>query len=285
MNYWNWMVILMDNNYYILRSRNYIIKQLLDKIKESRFTVHNIEVTSHGCSFEVKQLHGWKFGVWVDDTFDVEYFTEHKPEHMDLDKWLYMKFYEEDGIEFFVQHKDYMDKFKPSASWFRCSHSYADLRDYDRYKQNFWHSELQIIKFIKRHPLIAYCADRHWDYMIPNSYLFEYIKLKCDIHYHSVKYTFRNKITRLAVSSACKRLKRSPLVDSAWIDDSDALTDSMFYMVYLHVRFTEDYSEDEQEALLSSLKVLDSPNIYLVLTQVGYVDADGKNKVYSFQWS
>ena len=125
---------------------------ILDEIKKDGFTPTDVEhgsnyfVFEHGkdkvVHFHIKELKGWKFGIWWD--------TNNKPQY-----------------DFFCQYEHGIDKFKPTAS----TYVVYDLRFHPSHNSSEvkWQI-LGILEFIKKHPYVAWAYDQGyprdcWEYL------------------------------------------------------------------------------------------------------------------------
>ena len=92
--------------------------------------------------FRIKGLRGWLLGMWL----------ETNPDKLKKDVGEYP------AVQLFCQHKDNIDKFKPSCSYFLIELSLSDVAECE---DIFGEHEIeQMLGMIKRHPMISYLMDR-----------------------------------------------------------------------------------------------------------------------------
>lgn len=132
-----------------------IKEAVLNKIREYGFKLHKIQnvdgyfifegVEDSVTHFYIKGLPHWKFALWIKNT-------------------------DEEVIQLFTQYDTQIDKFKPSRS--------SLLLEYEeREVENGHFYELEdMLKFIKRHPLIAYDKDVNFYEYYGKSYFLSFIK-------------------------------------------------------------------------------------------------------------
>lgn len=122
------------------KQRNWTKKIFFEALEANGFHITDIEfgngyfIFDHGkdmvIHFHIKELKGWKFGIWWD---------------VDGEK----------KFDFFTQYERDIDKFKPSASSIKL----------ERRELNDWSMKdvVQICRFIKKHPYRAWALDQTWE--------------------------------------------------------------------------------------------------------------------------
>ena len=120
--------------------------------------------------FRIKGLRGWLFGMWIDTN----------PDKLKKD------FGEYPAVQLFCQHKDNIDKFKPSRSYFLIKLSLSDIADEDYIYGEY--EIKQMLGMIKRHPVMSYVMDRiFYEKYFGHHYIPTYIKGK----FQTKKYAIR----------------------------------------------------------------------------------------------
>lgn len=112
--------------------------------------------------FHIKELPGWKFAMWIG-----WYEKEQKGDRNRL------------VLQLFTQHEDYIDKFKPSRSYYKIDFTYEDIfaqpKEY-RYLEIKW-----LLDHIKHNNAVAYVHNAIcWgpDDYCPENYYRKFIELK-----------------------------------------------------------------------------------------------------------
>ncbi|MGN0656961.1 MAG: hypothetical protein ACI4KR_09210 [Ruminiclostridium sp.] len=203
-----------------MTSKEYF-KVLEEELAKIRFHAKDISfgdtyfIGYHGdnsiCHFRIKELPGWNFGIW---------FT-----YPDID----VKDSPITGLQFFVRHKDDMDKFKPSRSnlLIEDDHIDTDIKAEDVYYQ---HSTLQIknmCTLMKCHPVLSYLISYYTNYYhYPGiKGLLEYFSLRAGAKKRAVKDYIKNRMkynpTYISLLIMKKRLLKFPDVVSVKIDDKN----------------------------------------------------------------
>ena len=106
-------------------TRREVSEKVFEYIKSFGFKITNIEygdgyfIFDKGkdgvVHFQIKGLHGWKFAMWIN--------TNEKELKREKEEDYYC-------MSFFCQHKDNIDKFKPSRSLFNANYHYNELKKY-----------------------------------------------------------------------------------------------------------------------------------------------------------
>lgn len=111
--------------------------------------------------FNIKGLHGWKFGMWINE--------------------------EDPVVSFFCQHKLNIDKFKPSRSFFSANFNKEDISSEDSW---MLYKIKDILRMIKRHPLVAFTMDYNESEFSSESYLGVYLER----FFYKIQYTVRQHV-------------------------------------------------------------------------------------------
>ena len=205
---------------------------ILDKIKENGFKIHKVEDIDGYFLFDgdkdsvthfyIKGLKHWKFGLWINET--------------------------EGGsgknAELFAQYDTCIDKFKPSRSplceevWL---HNEIHLTDCNFIRM------MDMISFIKKHPLIAYHTDVSYS-MANSSYLLYFIKEEL-IDNRLDKFISKMYTTKslLWCELKLKFIRRSKIVYQAYITDR-CFSSSKRYII--NVVFKANSTDCEEYKLL-----------------------------------
>lgn len=160
--------MILRNKY---RISNLTIKELIESFLKELSFYYTLENTIRGdfwdaipnnynsCEFNIKELPGWRFGVWSTDTISKSYFSMSKNQ-----------------LIFFAQYEKDIDKFKPSRTALKCNllrQRYEEGND-DKgiHLIELWDfSELlRLLQFIKEHKFVArwaswQCNFQVWDYI------------------------------------------------------------------------------------------------------------------------
>lgn len=160
--------MILKNKY---KLSNLTIEELIESfLKELSFYYTLENITRGGfwdsipnkydsCEFNIKELPGWRFGVWSTDTISKSYFNINKEQ-----------------LIFFTQYEKDVDKFKPSRTALRCNllrQRYEEGND-DKgiHLLELWDllDLLKLLQFIKKHKYIARWASwqsdfQVWDYI------------------------------------------------------------------------------------------------------------------------
>lgn len=125
------------------------------------------------CHFNIKEIKSWNFGAWFN--------------------------YDENGqvsqVEIFTRHKDDMDKFKPSRSYFHQLSEVVDTKQDERYSEitGVW-DIIGFCKLIKYHPIISYLVSYQCSFHCLSRFeLLKYLRLKSDNMWYLLKEYIRNQ--------------------------------------------------------------------------------------------
>lgn len=126
--------------------------------------------------FNIRGLYGWKFAMWINTNKNELVSEDDKIEY--------------NALQFFAQHKDNIDKFKPSRSCFLVEYKLRELENPARYQ---WYEIKNILQMLKRHPYISYFYDQcgRCDFT-GNSFVLNYIFSKFRKYVKSIKKTYED---------------------------------------------------------------------------------------------
>lgn len=167
-------------------TRREVSEMIFNYIKSIGFKPYNIQY-SNGyfifdkgedgvIHFSIRGLFGWKFAMWINTNKDELVSEDGKTEYP--------------ALQFFAQHKDNIDKFKPSRS---CFLEEYNLRAVDNPAPYQWYQIKNIVKMIKRHPFISYYYDRcEYPEFTGRSFVLEYFKSKFRVIFRSVKTLYQD---------------------------------------------------------------------------------------------
>lgn len=149
-----------------------LTQKIFKLLEEQGYHVKNVEYGQYymlfdfgkdgAVHFRIKELKHWKFGIWWHhDNGEVK------------------------SYDFFMEHDDALDKFKPSAVTFKKEGIFVDQDSWD-----FHHHIIPMLKFVKRHPYRAWgyvtssgsdvalwaehdgCFAEYWEYQIKYNWLY-----------------------------------------------------------------------------------------------------------------
>jgi hypothetical protein len=128
--------------------------------------------------FNIKGLFGWKFAMWINTNKEELLSDDGKIEYP--------------ALQFFTQHKDNIDKFKPSRSCFLAKYDLYDIENPAPYQ---WYQIKNIIKMIKRHPFISHYYDAcEYCEFTGDSFIIRYFKSKLRVLFEFIKQTYKDWI-------------------------------------------------------------------------------------------
>lgn len=177
-------------------------KKILEELEGFGFHPRYIEfldgyfIFDHGkdmvVHFYIKELKGWKFGIW----WDLE---------------------DNDKFEFFTQYERDIDKFKPSASTYLAKEVFygEDL------KSEIKIFILPILKFIRKHPYVAWsydvgCQRDCWKYKTGFEAFIEFWKYKM----HLWKNDQINKMLTRKYKKLVEKIWKDKLIEPVIIDEN-----------------------------------------------------------------
>lgn len=208
-------------------TRREVAEKIFDYIRNENFTPTDIEYGNYYFVFDmgedgvvhfgIKGLHGWKFAMWID---------------LESEK----------AVQFFCQHDINIDKFKPSRSTFLINYKADDIGSWE-----CWGYEIiDMLRMIKRHPLVAFAIDHDGSMYYDRSYIGCYIRARL----YSVKREWSKNLqyawVRLWHGSKVWLLKRYKIVDSVEFVDQNTKDWVVNPRYYMHIHFKCLYEEDEQ---------------------------------------
>ena len=202
--------------------------------------------------FKVKGCYGWRFAMWINTNKEELFVKEESKEYP--------------AIQFFAQHIDNIDKFKPSRSYFLAEYT---LDDIERNAHCTWFEIKNIIGMIKNHPLIAHSFDRHGTSFVKSSFLLDYFGSKF--------YEIRSKINniwedwmpitwiRLKLFLCAKR----KIIKSINIRDDNDENFTCYPRWKVNILFTEDSTNEAECKYLNRWFKRVANNVDLRLNRVG----------------
>lgn len=245
-------------------TRREAAEKVFNYIKECKFKPKNIEygdgyfIFEMGddsvVHFDIKGLHGWKFAMWI-ETDEEKLKNENGVDYP--------------AIQFFCQHKENIDKFKPSRSFFLKELSLDDIEN------EYFYGIEEMLRTIKRHPFVSFAMDLHEGSFYFRSYIFCYIRAKLYNIKSSTKEWCKDAWTKFWHGSKVWFIKRYKVVDSVQLVDKngDGWKVSPRYDMDIHFK---KIFEDEEQQNEAECKVLnrffkkdDYNNMHLFLTRDG----------------
>lgn len=245
---------------------------IFDYIKDSGFIPANIQygdgyfIFDMGedgvVHFRIKGLHDWKFAMWI----------ETDPEKLNGEKKEYP------CVQFFCQHTLNIDKFKPSRSHFCIDYLLNDIQT-DSWRL---YEIADLLRMIKRHPLVAFTMDACGSQYYNKSYLMCYIKAKLYNCKDKSRRWLREFWTRVWHGSKVWFVNRYKVVDKAeFIDKNDE--NWVVYPRYdmcIHFKKISDDEDIQQKAELRILNFWFRRNYYSCMHL--YLSRDGVDGTYSY---
>lgn len=213
---------------------NSVFKYMIEK----SFTPTNIKfgdtyfIFSHGedcvINFDVKGLHGWKFGMWIDTNI----------EELNRDSNRKM-------LVFFAQHKDNIDKFKPSCSALKVEYSIYQIKLLEK---NYYEIN-ELLNHIKYNPIAAYGQDADCCYYSSNNYYKLYFNNKKDKIERKLRDCYMAAAPIIQHKYKIYFLNQSEIVDHVdFIDENkDGWECSPRYSMLIH--FKKLYDEEVQNEM------------------------------------
>ena len=180
--------------------------------------------------FKVKGLHGWKFAMWINTNAE-ELKNENGEDYS--------------ALQFFCQHEQNIDKFKPSRSYFCERYSLEEVDD----ESTFWFYNIRdMLKHIKYHPLFSFCQDLYQDkYVFKRSCLLEYL----DVCWYNARHDIKEWLEQIpvywwtrfkvALCKNCKIVKSIEIIDR----NTDEWITTPRYDC--HITFNRLYYNDKQD--------------------------------------
>lgn len=180
--------------------------------------------------FHIKELPGWKFAMWI---------GQHEDESRgDRNRVV---------LQFFTQHKDNIDKFKPSRSKYKIDFTYEDIftqeREY-RYYEIKW-----LLDHIKHNKAVAYVNDATYDEYCSENYYKQYIRFKLSHYKYKLKDTWKD-IYPLYNKFKIPLMEKYPVVNRVEIKDNntDGFICSPRWDMYIYFNKIYDDEDKQQDA-------------------------------------
>lgn len=279
----------MGSNAEMTTSKKYEIMrgEILDYIRKIGFTPVNVQCGNGYFIFDmgensvvnfcIKELKGWKFGIWFYSPKDDEN-GEKKPDY----------------CQFFAQRKLFIDKFKPSASNY-CTEIKAYNKD-NKFFDNFALMDVRSMLYeMKYHPFISfYKGVAYNDYIDRKSLIWFYIKENWDVKFYDCKKKFNRwkdcTITKTYLNHIKRVLEKKPsIVETVKIIDGDDEGWISYPRYQINVYFNNDSTElDEamiQEKYFNN-KFFDkvvSKECHFSFFNFNYRDENGKMCRYTYK--
>ena len=149
------------------------------------------------------------------------------------------------ALQFFTQHKDNIDKFKPSRSAFLAEYTLRECENPAPYQ---WWQIKDMLKMIKRHPFISHYNDKMGGYEIGSGYILSYIKTKIRDTLYDIGQYFKDWLPMLWIKfkllfcSKNKIINKIKIIDGnrgGWISSPRWTLDILF----------DEISSEEKECL------------------------------------
>ena len=197
-------------------TRREVAELIFNYIKSIGFTPYNIKyrngyfIFDKGedgvIHFSIKGLYGWKFAMWINTNKDELKSEDGKREYS--------------ALQFFTQHEDNIDKFKPSRSCFLAEYNIRDIENPAPYQ---WYQIKNIIKMIKWHPFISHYYDKcECCEFTGNSFIYEYISRKCYVIFDSIKQTYKDWVPITWVRLKLLFCGKNKIIDNIKITDGNS---------------------------------------------------------------
>jgi hypothetical protein len=211
--------------------------------------------------FSIKGLRGWKFAMWINTNKDVLMSEDSNKEYS--------------ALQFFAQHKDNIDKFKPSRSCFLAKYTLREVESPAPYQ---WWQIKNIIKMIKRHPFISHYYDRcECPEFTGKSFILEYVKKKTYKTAEIIKEFLGDWIPILWTKFKLLLCGKNKIVNKVNIIDGNNEDWKSYPRWTIDILFNEDSTDDEECKFLNRWFVRDYDSIRLDIHRVGidgYYDYD-----------
>jgi len=173
--------------------------------------------------FKIRGLRGWKFGMWLNQG--------------DM------------ALQFFTQHEDYIDKFKPSRSFFCVEYAKKDIKgelNCDPKVQFF--EILEILRHIKKNPIVAYEQNANDEAYSQNNYYVSYIKDKCSYYKQTVKKKYEDLLPVIRHKYKVNLMEKYDFVDKVEFRDNNKGGWICYPRYEMIIHFKKIYDEDEQNS-------------------------------------
>lgn len=220
-------------------TRREVSEKVFTYIKENGFVPYDIYygdcyfVFSKGedgvVHFRIKGLHGWKFAMWI-NTNEEELKNDDGKDYA--------------ALQFFCQHEQNIDKFKPSRSYFCEKYLLQDVE----VTEPLFYNIGDMLKQIKYHPLFSFAQDSGYDkYVSTRSCLLNYLMIR----YYNITYVIREWFEqiplycwtkfKIALCRNCKIVKSIKIIDH----NTDGFRCSPRYDC--RITFNRLYSDKQQD--------------------------------------
>lgn len=183
-----------------------LIESLFKEIEKLGYHIINKQYTNHYfvfeygsdtiCSFKIKEIKGYRFGLWSISNFDT---LEHQKENKEVLWSDEYKISSKTQLVFFVQYEENIDKFKPSRSGF--------VKGLYKSNNKWQLDELQsVLEFMKKHKFKTYyyVTEQLRDIEEETNGIRCFIEYMKNYLYHE-KEKFINKCTRIYVKHLYKK--------------------------------------------------------------------------------
>lgn len=197
--------------------------------------------------FDIKELHGWKFAMWIET--DPEIISEYSKGYDDGKEY--------PALQFFCQHKSLIDKFKPSRSFFLVKFDLERIVSDDDW---IFYDIREILQMIKRHPFIAFTMDACESSFYNKSYIGCYLDLKFYMMKKAIKKWCKDTWTMVWHGSKVWFISKYKIVDDVkLVDDINRFPR---YDMRIHFKTMFDDEEKQQKAEVKILNIWFRKNYY-----------------------
>lgn len=173
--------------------------------------------------FKIRGLHGWKFGMCVNQG--------------DM------------ALQFFTQHEDYIDKFKPSRSFFCVEYAKKDIKEEMKCDPNVQFFEiLEILHHIKKNPIVAYEQNATNEAYSQNNYYTSYIKDKYTFYSRTVKKTYKDLLPVIQHKYKVALMERYDIVEKVEFRDGNKCGWICHPRYEMIIHFKKIYDDEEQDS-------------------------------------
>ena len=231
-------------------------KKIFDYIKENGFKPINIKygngyfIFDKGengvIHFNVKGLHGWKFGMWLET---------------DAEKLKNDNGQDYPAVQFFCQHELNINKFKPSRSFFSVDLSLSEIEDDDTWSL---YEIATILRMIKAHPFVSFAMDLNEDKYYNHSYIGCYLSQKSYKLRRQLSEWWSDTWVRIWHGSKIWFIKRYKVVDTVQLIDGnqDGWKSYPRYDMMIHFKKISDDEDVQSEAEVKMLNRFFRDNYY-----------------------
>lgn len=190
----------------VTKSNKAIAEIIFDRIRKFGFKPTNIDWVNAYFIFEskddnivhftVKGLRGWKFAIWI------------YPDNTDFAQ-----------ISIFTQHVNNIDKFKPSRSYFLVEYTMDDFKE--EHKDGWFYQLQDMLKCIKKHPIMSYVNDDDRDDYPNYYYTIRYISIRFYQAKVIVERFLKDWIPYIWTWSKVQMFKRNHIIQKVEIEDGN----------------------------------------------------------------